>query len=282
MDQLNNPFQPPSADISPPEETFGHGTLLSKPRQVAMMRSWLWYRLSYRLLIKRPGLLMGSTFLVLLLTVGLASALALPLAGLFPGIQLVFGLIVTALSLCLYAGMMHIANQIEQGKDTRLADLFAFVSPHIMTAFALALIYQLLQFALQMLVFVAFTPYGADPVMIFSEEGFFSAASEMHPLVFTLFWMLLTVVALLCFSLIWVVPALLAHHKLPIMTLMRLSAMAFLRNIPAMIVFGVLTSLFFVLASLPFLLGWIFMAPMMVLTQHFAYRDLLTSSAVSM
>lgn len=108
MDQPNNPFQPPSADISPPEETFGHGTLLSKPRQVAMMRSWLWYRLSYRLLIKRPGLLMGSTFLVLLLT-----------------------------------------------------------------------------------------------------------------------------------------------------------------------------SLFFVLASLPFLLGWIFMAPMMVLTQHFAYRDLLTSSAVS-
>jgi hypothetical protein len=73
---------------------------------------------------------------------------------------------------------------------------------------------------------------------------------------------------------IWFAPALIILNDLPAVEAIKASFRACLRNIVPFLVYSVVGLLLAVLATLPLLLGWLVLAPVLITSTYCAYRDI--------
>jgi hypothetical protein len=76
----------------------------------------------------------------------------------------------------------------------------------------------------------------------------------------------------------WLAPALIVLKGRPPVESLKQSLAASWGNLGAMTVYGLLWIIFALLASLPLMLGWLVLAPLMVLSSYAAYKDLFEAS----
>jgi len=72
----------------------------------------------------------------------------------------------------------------------------------------------------------------------------------------------------------WLAPALIVFRKLPPVEALKASLAACWANLGALAVYGLLWIMFAFIASIPAMLGWLVLAPLMALSTYAAYRDL--------
>ena len=77
---------------------------------------------------------------------------------------------------------------------------------------------------------------------------------------------------------IWLAPPLVALHDVPALAAMRMSLAGCLGNLPAFLLYGVLLLILAVLAAIPFMLGFLILLPMMIISIYTAYRDIYTDT----
>jgi hypothetical protein len=125
------------------------------------------------------------------------------------------------------------------------------------------------------------TLLGALGVMVgVSAGGFEAGTSDLFAvlgagsaLVILLMLLLTLIIAALIGMALWFAPALVALDGAAPVEAVRLSVAASLKNIMPFLVYGVLGLLAAVLATIPALLGWIVLLPIMVLTVYVSYKD---------
>ncbi len=230
-------------------------------RKVAAANGWLWIKQGYGLFKKSPVLW------VILAAIGLLGMLAIS------HIPVVGNPLVTLLFPVLLGGFMLGCRALEQGEELELAHLFAGFQHNmqqLLTLGGINLVGQLLILGLMMLtggatlvgIMTSAEPV-TDPEILMQAVAGAGAALLLG-----------TTLSLLLLMAMQLAPMLIIFDKLSPVPALKASLRAFWRNIMPLTVYSLLLLPLAILASLPMMLGWLILLPVIITSMYVAYRDL--------
>lgn len=231
-------------------------------RKVNAMHGWMWIKHGFWLFKKNPLLWMVLTSIGVLGLVGIA---LLPVVG-DPLSTLIFP--------SLLAGFMLGCHALAQGEELELAHLFAGFQQHAQKLVSLGginLVAQLLILGVMMLTggaaLVSTMMNGKagaeDPAVLMQAVAGAGFAIMLGATLFTVLLMAMQFA-----------PMLVIFGKMAPIPAMKASLRAFLRNMIPLTVYGVMLLPFAILASIPMMLGWLVLLPIIITSLYAIYRDL--------
>lgn len=231
-------------------------------RKVHAMHSWMWIKHGYWLFKKNPLLWMVLTAIGVVGIVGIAT---IPVVG-DPLSTLMFP--------ALLAGFMFGCHALAQGEELELTHLLAGFQQHahkLITLGGINLVAQLLILGVMMLtggatlvhIMMSGKTATEDPAVLMEAMTGASIAILLGATLFTVLLMAMQFA-----------PMLVIFGKMAPVPAMKASLRAFLRNMIPLSVYGLLLLPFAILASLPMMLGWLVLLPIIITSLYAIYRDL--------
>jgi uncharacterized membrane protein len=234
---------------------------IMEPQSLQAGRGWQWIKQGYALFIKSPLLWIA---LIVICLVAAALISAIPVAG---------DILSALLMPVIVAGLMAGCRAVEKDDELELAHLFSGFkqrTSQLVTLGAISLVAQLLILGAMMAV------GGATLVNIL-----ISGQQPQDPQVFVQAMMGAGFAILLGLALfiVWIMamqfaPLLVFFNDVAPVDALKLSLRAFLANIGPMLVYGVTLILLAVLASIPMLLGWLVLFPIIFTSLYASYCDI--------
>lgn len=232
-----------------------------EPQHLAAGRGWQWIKQGYALFMKAPLLWIVLLMICLIAAVGLS---AVPVVG---------EPLVSLLAPVVLAGLMVGCRALEHGEELELAHLFSGFrqrTSQLVTLGGVALVGQYLILGVMMMVggaaLVSILASGQpveNPEII---KQAISGAGIAILLGITLFSVLLMAMQF--------APMLVYFNNATPVEAMKLSLRAFVNNIGAMLVYGMAILLLAILASIPMMLGWLVLMPIMFTSVYACYCDI--------
>ena len=232
-----------------------------EPQSLAAGQGWQWIKQGYALFMKAPLLWM---VLLLICFIAVAGLSAVPVVG-----EPLASLLLPAV----LVGLMVGCRALEHGEELELAHLFSGFQQHtaqLVTLGGIALVGQFLIFGVMIMVggatLVGILMSGQpveDPEVI---RQAITGAGLAVLLGVTLFSAL---VMSMQFA-----PMLVFFNNMAPVAAMKLSMRAFLNNAGPMLVYGMTFVLLAILASLPMMLGWLVLMPVVFTSVYAAYCDI--------
>lgn len=256
-----NPYEQPQAEVSKPGGD--QDVVITGPAKVSVGDALGWIGEGMRMLSGSWGVVIGALVVTMLITMALQ---------LVPFIGPIAQAFITPL---LYAGIVQIFHRIETEKRADFADLFAGFS-HQTGPLLLMVLAQLAVFLLVGGVVVAlmFTVGGLSSAMSGGGVGL-----QVGPGL--LFTGVLGLVALIVVSfLFYFVVPLIYLGKMGLLDAMKTSFATCLKNILPMLIYGLVLLLIVTVAAIPFMLGWLFVMPILAGAYYVSFRQLLTEQNV--
>jgi hypothetical protein len=230
-------------------------------RQVPAAHGWLWIKQAFELFRKSPLLWMVLTAIGV---VGMSAISYIPVIG---------DLLSTILMPVLLAGFMLGARDLARGEELELAHLFGGLQHNAQQLIALGginLVAQLLSLGAMMLV-----GGGALVSLILSGKQLDDPTALMQALTGA---GLALVVGAILFSILLMAmqfaPMLVMFQHMPPLRAMRTSLRGFLRNWLPLTVYGLMLLPFAIIASMPMMLGWLVLLPIIIASMYTIYIDL--------
>lgn len=231
-------------------------------RKVKALHGWMWIQHGYWLFKKNPLLWMVLTAIGV---VGMFAIATIPVVG-DPLSTLMFP--------ALLAGYMYGCHALAQGEELELAHLFSGFQQHaqkLITLGGINLVAQLLILGLMMLTggatLVGIMMNGgagaSDPTVLAQAV----AGAGISILVGT------TLLTILLMTMQFA-PMLVIFGNMAPVPAMKASLRAFMRNLIPLSVYGLLLLPFAILATLPAMLGWLVLLPIIIASMYAIYRDL--------
>jgi len=235
-----------------------------EPRKLQMGHGWEWIKQGYALFMKAPLLW------VILLMICMASAIALsnvPVVG-----EPLLSLLMPVVMAGLYTG----CRALQQEEELELVHLFSGFHRHtsqLVTLGGISLVGQLLIFGLMMLlggaalvsIMMSAQPE-TDPNVIIEAAAGAGFAMMLGVVLFCLLMMAMQFAPMLVYF----------NQQTPLAA-MKLSLRAFSNNIGAMFVYGMTFLLLSILASIPMMLGWLILLPLMITSMYASFLDIFPS-----
>lgn len=223
-----------------------------------------WWVDGWRLFKESPGAWLG---------IGVVMMLIMIVVQIIPLVGLIASLLLPPL---FTAGAMLAAHEQQAGQPVRIERLFAGFSQRTGPLLALGGIYfagtMVIAIVVGTLLVGAAFGSGLDLQHNLEDPG---TLLGVFASVTGLLAILLSVVAtLLLVAALWYAPALVMLRDVPPFAAMRASLVASLRNWLPGLVYGLLLFGFVILASLPFLLGFLLLVPLVLTSVYASYRDL--------
>jgi len=239
-----------------------------EPKHLTAGHGWEWIKQGYALFMKAPLLW------IVLLMICLVAAVA------FSSVPVVGEPLVSLLMPVVLAGLMAGCKDLLKGEELELAHLFRGFQQHTTQLVALggiSLVSQFLIFGLMMLVggaaLVGILMSGqpdVDPEVVTQAV---SGAGLAVLLGITLFSVLIMAMQF--------APLLVYFNNVTPLTAMKLSLRAFLNNVAAMLVYGMTFILLAILASIPMMLGWLVLLPLVFTSLYASYSEIFPAENVS-
>lgn len=235
-------------------------------RKVPSDRGVQWWSGAWKLLFDRgaAGVWIGMVLVAMLIYFLLAR---FPLIGWIAGHAAWF---------TLAGGLMLAARKTDQGTPPEFKDLFSGFGPLLGPLVVGAVLIVACSLVVVGIATVAAAALGAGVALSSLMSGGFPGWAALAGLgAAALLVALLTVVLLLPIAMAaWLSPALIALKGRPPVEALKESLAASWGNVWALTVYGLLWIVFAVLASIPLMLGWLVLGPLMVLSSYLAYKDL--------
>ncbi|MEO8332861.1 MAG: BPSS1780 family membrane protein [Gallionella sp.] len=232
-----------------------------EPKHLKAGQGWEWIKQGYALFMKAPLLW------IVLLIICVVAAVALS------NVPVVGEPLVSLLMPVVLVGLMTGCRALLQGEELELAHLFSGFQQHtaqLVTLGGIALVSQFLIFGLMMLVggaaLVSILMSGqpdTDPEAMMQAV---SGAGLAVLLGITLFSVLVMAMQY--------APLLVYFNNMSPLLAMKLSLRAFLKNVGAMLVYGMTFIFLAILASLPMMLGWLVLLPLVFTSLYASYCDI--------
>ena len=258
----DNPFAPPRAALQTDEALEGEYVAGGRRRPAGHGATWV--SEGWRLFMRSPlsWVLVTVVFVVLWIVVSLV-----PLVG-----WVVDNLLLPVL----LGGLMLGCRRIDRGETFSVSDLFSGFSQRAGPLLVLGLLYLLASVLLLVLGLVIFgaamMPYMLQGI------GIGTAPSAPPPIpdfrLFLLGMLVMMALAIPIYMAIWFAPALVVFHDVRPAAAMRASFVGCLRNFVPFLVYGVVTFLLAIVASLPLMLGWFAFLPVIWASAYAGYRDI--------
>ncbi|WP_291846949.1 BPSS1780 family membrane protein [Accumulibacter sp.] len=259
MNSESNPFQAPVARL----QDYGVGSLgsfIAGGRLVPASHGYYWLRSGWEMFRTAPGTWIGIalTFMAVVLIFG-----SIPLLNI--AVNLVIPVFIGGISIGCRA--------IEEGRGIRFAHLFAGFARQPGALLLVGLLYLLGLLVMAIIIGVIAALTGALAFGTAGRAG--GEETAIWTFVVSVLAMILVFTPLA--MAVWLAPPLVVLHELSASQAIRASLRVALRNFPPFLLYGVLVLLAAVLASLPFLLGWLVLLPVLYASLYAAFRDLFFS-----
>lgn len=237
----------------------------AQPRIVDAGHGLEWWRGAWALFVKNPGMwiLLGIIVMVIF--------------GVLSFIPFIGTLAAPVLMPVFIAGWLLAARKFEGGGTLEVGDLFAGFKQQLNPLLVLGAL--LLAAVLVVGVIVGALGLGAAVGMAAGgSHGGMMAASMGAGMLAMLVMLVLGVVVAMAF---WFAPALVALRGVAPVDALKLSFSASIKNIVAMLLYGVIYLGAAIVASIPFGLGWVVLTPLLLLSVYVACQDVFGADAVS-
>lgn len=231
-----------------------------EPRSVEAGRGLSWWTEAWALFTRSAGLWIAMALIMIVIFIVLAF---IPFLG---------GLVISLLAPVFAGGWILAAQKVDSGGTLEIGDLFAGFRDKLTP---LVVIGALLLVASLVIGLVAGV-LGAGAIFGMMAGGAHQSAGGIMAgmgagLLAILVGLALSVVAAMA---VWFAPALVVLRNVAPVEAMKSSFAASLKNIVPFLIYGVLYLIAAILASIPFGLGWIILAPVLALSIYAAYRDI--------
>ena len=254
-----NPYAAPKAAVAD-ETLVVKSNFVPGGRGVAAGRGWSWIAEGWDLFRRAPGIWIAITIVLAVIFFALAF---IPILGSIG--TMVLGPVFTG-------GLMIGCRALDEGGSLEFGHLFAGFRERLGALAGIGALYLAGTFVVVLLVMVVtgasmFTLFGAggepqatDPAAMFATMGlaFLVMMALMIPLLMA----------------IWLAAPLAVFHDQSPFEAMKGSFVGCLKNIVPFLVYGVVMFVAAIVASLPLLLGWLVLAPIMGASIYTAYRDI--------
>ncbi|MEM7081503.1 MAG: BPSS1780 family membrane protein [Pseudomonadota bacterium] len=265
MDDNNNPYQAPSANIERPL-SGGDVTLLDQPRKLPAGRGWGWIAEGFGFFKRSPvgwilGLILGGLGILLLMFI--------PLIG--PILYMLSFYVVIG-------GIMLGCHAQSQGQPFEVRYLLAAFSNPV----KLILLAVVVLIATIVIMGVTLGPtFVSMMTSPLGSESETAAANALlgDPTGFMLKTLIGSLISIPLAMAIWFAPALITLHDVGLVDALKRSFAGCLKNMLPFLVFGVIGLVLYFLAILPIGLGLLIFLPTFTAATYVAYRDIFTESA---
>lgn len=253
MELENNPFKAPAArveDIDP-----NAGDFIPDGQRVPAGNAVAWLARGWELFRMAPGTWIGLSVVFTLLIIVLA---------VIPVLNFFLNLLIPVFM----GGIMIGCKALEDGEDLRLGHLFAGFSGHAGKLLLVGLIYVIGLIVVGITLALVGGGIGFGFAMM--KAGAVAPVAFILPMLVALFFIVPLAMA------VWYAPALVVFHDEAPLQAMKASFFACLKNSLPFLVYGVLFVILALLASLPVLLGWLVLMPVVYGSVYAGYRDMFT------
>ena len=253
-----NPYAAPRAPVAD-DTVLPLGNFLPAGRSVPTGNGWSWIGDGWSLFRQRAGLLIGMFVVTALIMVAL---MFIPFIG--PIAQ-------SLLWPVLVAGFVITSRKIDEGEPVQFGDLFAGFSHGGGTLVATGLIAMLFS---AVIVFLA--------IAVLGTAFFAGIGPDVTPAQLMSFALVSLVILALLVPLImalWFAPALVVFHDMGAWQAMKASFLGGLKNMLPFLLYGIVLTIASVLASIPALLGWLALGPVIGASIYTSYRDIYFTEA---
>lgn len=257
-----NPYAAPKAQVADDTVAPG-GNLVASGRTVPTGNGWTWLTSAWALFRAAAGTWIAM--MVVLAVIFLLLAI-FPLVG--PLASMILGPVFTG-------GLMIASRNAEQGGNVEFSQLFAGFKHRFGTLAAVGAIY------LVGMVAIIFISSIVTGVGMFSVLGGATTPEQLARLGVTLALALLILFGLMLplIMAIWFAPPLVVFHDMGAGEAMKASFLGSLKNMMPFLLYGIVLLIAAVLATLPLMLGWLVLGPLMAASIYTAYRDIYFTEA---
>lgn len=250
-----NPYAPPRAAVQDYVETSELGALVSNGRSRPAGSGWTWIVRGWQLFKAQP--LMWYVVLILFIVVSAVMQI-IPIIG--PILGFLFGP-------PLFAGLFIAARNVDQGEPLTAGVVFAGFRENLGSLMLLALVQLALIIAIAAVIYVAF---GAQLMLLAS--GLMTGRASLGAFAGLLVAFLLLMIPFLAAT--YFATPLVALGGVGPLTAVKMSLFGCLKNVLPFAVFIVVVFVLALVASIPFGLGWLVLAPVLFVSYYATYRDI--------
>jgi uncharacterized membrane protein len=225
-------------------------------RSVPIEHGWTWIADAWSLFRRAPGVWIGMTITLAIVYVVLA-------------VLAIGALLSFLLTPVFMAGLVLTSRTIDQGGEVQFSQLFGGFSYRFGTLLVVGLIY------------LAGTAAIVFAVVLVTGVSVFGLMNTASPEAALMLGAQLLIAVLLILALmlplimaIWFAPALVVFHELGAAEAMKASFMGCLRNMLPFLLYGLVLLVGSIIASIPLMLGWLVLGPVMAASIYTAYRDI--------
>jgi uncharacterized membrane protein len=250
---------PPAAASGTEDTVVAPGNFIAQARGVPMGNGWTWLADAWTLFRRAAGVWIG---MVLVLGVIMIVGHLIPLIG-WLALQILWPVFA--------AGLVIASRSVQERGDAQFSELFAgFRHPRFGTLIVLGVIWLVL--CILIVVVVAVTT-GVQIAAFMSPEVTFEqvAGVALRLLIAALLILALLVPLVMA---VWFAPALIVFHDLGAWRAMKASFAGSIKNVLPFLLYGVITFVAAIVASAPFMLGWLVLAPVLAASVYTSYRDI--------
>jgi hypothetical protein len=249
-----DPYAAPKSQVADRPGSPVEGNFVPEGQTVPAGNGWSWITSGWELFKQQPGMwiLVIIIFLALMIV-----------AGVIPIVNLVVGL----LGPVFVGGLMIGCRAIDEGGELEVGHLFAGFREH---AGKLVLVGLFNVGAWLLVVVVIFLLAGASAFTMRhagADVGAGAASAVLGGLIGL-------ALGIPIYMAIWFAPALVTLSGLEVWAALKASFSGCLKNIVPFLVYGVMAFVLAIVASIPFMLGWLVLGPVIIASVYTGYRDI--------
>jgi len=220
---------------------------------------WTWIAGGWELLKRRPGTWVAIA--IIAIVIGIAFYFMRS-----------FGTILSILLTPVFtAGFVIGAKALDEGRELKIAHLFAGFTNRFAALIAVGAIYLALLFAI---VVVSALVTGVSVWVMLGAGPDLASATLSELTAYLLAWLIALALMVPVFMAVWFAPPLVVFDGLGALDALKASFRGCLKNIVPFLIYGLIVFGFAILASIPFLLGWLVLAPVIGASIYTSYRDI--------
>ena len=233
------------------------GSFNPASRGVPMGNGWTWFAAAWSLFRAAAGTWIGM--LLALIVIGFVANL-LPMIG---------PLVLTVLWPVFIAGLMIASRTLEDGNEPKFTVLFAGFQQRFGPLILLGVISLVISLAI---VFAVVALTGVQIFAIGTATSPEAVLTAMFSIAFA--GLLMAALMLPLVMATWFAPALIVFHDMGVLAAMKASFVGCMKNVLPFLLYGVIALVAGAIASVPFLLGWLVLGPLLFASVYTGYRDI--------
>ncbi len=250
-----NPYAAPKAVVAD-DTVVATGDFVPGGHALPAGRGWSWITEAWQLFKRQPGLWIGIVLVLFVVFVGL---------GLIPFVGSLAGML---LGPVFAAGLVIGCRALDEGGELELSHLFAGFHERAGTLVGVGALYLAASLVVMLVVGLGmgvgmFTMMGGDP----------QAAAQMG-LTIVLAMLIMAALLLPAMMAVWFAAPLVVFHQLGAVDAMKQSFVGCLRNIVPFLLYSLILLLLSIVATLPLMLGWLVLGPVLAASLYTAYKDI--------